>query len=334
MMTQPFRLGFLTHLEGAGTPHQIYQNALELFVAADELGFDVFWIAQHHFTGHVGRMPAPFPFLAAAAERTKRLRLGTSIIILPLETPLRVAEDAAVVDTLSNGRLELGIGSGSDFHEFEAFDVDPETRFVRTTEGFQLLKRAFQGEQLGDHGQHLFPPAPTLVNRLWQSAGSERGAEFVARNGAGMLLPRAAGGIDQETDALQLQAAERYFEVWQEDEAPRLGLSRSIYLGADQQSVLNEIGDGMMRDVGGRIRKGSLPAGLPLEEYCRVMHLSYGHPEQVASMLRADQVLPHSTDLILQFSPCFPPLDQALQMLEQTATQVAPALGWQPAQCA
>lgn len=328
-MTNPFRLGFLTHLEGSGTPNEIYQNALELFVAADELGFDVFWIAQHHFTGHVGRMPAPFPFLAVAAERTKRLRLGTSIIILPLETPLRVAEDAAVVDTLSNGRLELGVGSGSDFKEFEAFDVDPESRFVKTTEGFQLLKRAFQGEALGENGQHLFPPVPSLVNRLWQSAGSERGAEFVAKNGAGMLLPRAAGGVDNETDLLQLKAAEHYIDCWQESEPPRIGLSRSIYLGADQQSVLNEIGEGMMRDVGGRIRKGSLPDNLPLEEYCRIMHLSYGHPEQVAAMLQKDRVLPHTTDLILQFSPCFPPLDQALKMLEQTATVVAPALGWE-----
>lgn len=328
-MKKPFRLGFLTHLEGTGTPNQIYQNALDLFVAADELGFDVFWIAQHHFTGHVGRMPAPFPFLAAAAERTKRLRLGTSIIVLPLEMPLRVAEDAAVVDTLSNGRLELGVGSGSDFNEFEAFAVDPDTRFERTTEGYQLIRNALRGEPLGNNGQQFFPPVPTLAHRLWQSANSIRGAEYVAKNGAGMLLPRATGGIDQETDTLQLQAAERYFELWNEPEPPRLGLSRSIYLGKDQKSVLQEIGDGMMRDVGGRIRKGSLPAGLPLEEYCRVMHLSYGHPEEVASMLQQDKVLPHTTDLILQFSPCFPPLDEALTMLEQTAAQVAPALGWQ-----
>lgn len=329
-MTRPFRLGFLTHLEGSGPPGQIYQNALEIITAADALGFDAYWIAQHHFTGHVGRMPAPFPFLAAAAERTKRLRLGTSIIILPLETPLRVAEDAAVVDTLSGGRLELGVGSGSDSREFAAFEVDPASRFEKTTEGFQLLKRALRGEPLGESGQTLFPPVPTLVDRLWQSAGSERGAEFVAKNGAGMLLPRAAGGIDDETDVLQLQVAQRYRETWQEEAPPRLGLSRSIYLGKDQPSVLNAIGDAMMRDVGGRIRNGSLPAGLPLVEYCRVMHLAYGHPEQVAAMLSCDKVLPYTTDLIVQFSPCFPPLDQALKMLEQVATQVAPALGWQP----
>ncbi len=329
-MTRPFRLGFLTHLEGSGPPCEIYQNALEIITAADALGFDAYWIAQHHFTGHVGRMPAPFPFLAAAAERTKRLRLGTSIIILPLETPLRVAEDAAVVDTLSGGRLELGVGSGSDYREFAAFDIDPASRFEKTTEGFQLLKRALRGEPLGESGQTLFPPVPTLVDRLWQSAGSERGAEFVANNGAGMLLPRAAGGVEDETDVLQLQVAQRYLATWHEEAPPRLGLSRSIYLGKDQPSVLKEIGDAMMRDVGGRIRSGSLPAGLPLEEYCRVMHLAYGAPEQVAEMLSHDKVLPHTTDLIVQFSPCFPPLDQAIAMLEAVATQVAPALGWQP----
>jgi len=329
-MTRPFRLGFLTHLEGSGTPQQIYQNSLEIITAADELGFDAYWIAQHHFTGHVGRMPAPFPFLAAAAERTKRLRLGTSIIILPLETPLRVAEDAAVVDTLSGGRLELGVGSGSDVREFEAFDIDPASRFEKTTDGFQLLKRALRGEPLGENGQRLFPPVPTLVDRLWQSAGSERGAEFVAKNGAGMLLPRAAGGVDDETSEIQLRVAQRYEAVWQEQQPPRLGLSRSIYLGKDQPSVLKKIGDAMMRDVGGRFRCGSLASGLPLEVFCRVMHLAYGHPDQVAEMLRHDKVLPHTTDLIVQFSPCFPPLDEALTMLEQVATEVAPALGWQP----
>ena len=103
--------------------------------------------------------------------------MGTSIIILPLETPLRVAEDAAVVDTLSGGRLELGVGSGSDAKEFEAFEIDPASRFEKTTEGFHLLKRAFRGEPLGENGQHLFPPVPGLVERLWQSAGSEAGAE-------------------------------------------------------------------------------------------------------------------------------------------------------------
>jgi hypothetical protein len=77
-------------------------------------------------------------------------------------------------------------------------------------------------------------------------------------------------------------------------------------------------------------RKGNVPAGLSLEEYCLRMHLAYGHPDEVAAALLADAVLPYTTDLILQLNPANPPLDQALRMLEQIATQIAPAMGWRP----
>ncbi|MEZ4661758.1 MAG: LLM class flavin-dependent oxidoreductase [Caldilineaceae bacterium] len=227
-MPQPFRLGFLTHLEGKGSPHQIYQDGLKLITTADQLGFDVFWIAQHHFTGHVGRMPSPFPFLAAAAERTKQIRLGTSIVVLPLETPLRVAEDAAVVDTLSGGRLELGVGSGSDPAEYEAFGGAGDQRHQLTTSGLETIKRALRGETLGEKGQQFFPPAPTLLNRLWQSGLSQVGAQYVARNEAGLLLAKAAWGPDEATDKLQLPVAETYLETWSSSTIqPRIGLSRA-----------------------------------------------------------------------------------------------------------
>ncbi|HMN28259.1 MAG TPA: LLM class flavin-dependent oxidoreductase [Caldilineaceae bacterium] len=169
-MAHPFRLGFLTHLEGAGDPARIYRETLDLFVAADELGFDVVWVAEHHFKDRAGRLPSLFPFLAAASERTRRLRLGTSIVILPLEDPLRVAENAAVVDTLSSGRLELGVGSGGDAGEFQAFGIDLAQRHIRTTEGICRLKSILAGEPIGESGQRLQPPVPSPVDRLWQSA--------------------------------------------------------------------------------------------------------------------------------------------------------------------
>jgi len=91
-----FRLGFLTHVQGRDTPAAVYRNAAELFVAADELGFDVGWVAQHHapLGGH-GGLPSPWTFLANVAARTTRIRLATAITILPLEDPLRLAEDLA-----------------------------------------------------------------------------------------------------------------------------------------------------------------------------------------------------------------------------------------------
>lgn len=176
-MANPFRLGFLTHFDGAGDPHQIYQNTLQLYSAADQLGFDVGWIAQHHLQDEDGRLPSPFPFLAAAAERTTRIRLGTAVAILPLENPIRLAEDAAVVDTLSGGRLELGIGSGFDPVAYKAFGLDIEKHRELTTAGLITLLQVLRGERLGGlDGPILQPPVPTLADRVWQGIFSEQGA--------------------------------------------------------------------------------------------------------------------------------------------------------------
>ena len=82
-----FRLGFLTHVQGRGDPVATYRNAQELFVVADELGFDVGWVAQHHAPLGGGGLPSPWTFLAHAAARTKRIRLSTAITVLPLENP-------------------------------------------------------------------------------------------------------------------------------------------------------------------------------------------------------------------------------------------------------
>jgi alkanesulfonate monooxygenase SsuD/methylene tetrahydromethanopterin reductase-like flavin-dependent oxidoreductase (luciferase family) len=120
----PLRLGFLTHLHGSADPRQVYRDYVELFVAAEELGFDSGWVAQHHFDPAAGGLPSPFPFLAAAAERTRRIRLGTAAVTLRLEDPIRVAEDAAVLGALSGGRLELGVGSGAGPAPFAVFGKD------------------------------------------------------------------------------------------------------------------------------------------------------------------------------------------------------------------
>ncbi len=321
-MPNPFRLGFLSHLRGRADADQAYRESLEIFDAADQLGFDAVWVAQHHFKDMGGLLPSPFPFLAAVAERTKRLRLGTSIIVLPFEHPLRVAEDAAVVDTLSHGRLELGVGSGSDADEFEAFDIDINSRHQRTTAALIALKKALAGETLGTDGQRLRPPAPTLNDRLWLSALSIRGAQYAADSGAGLLLSRFVGSEEQAAGQEQEPVAVAFREAWGDRPLPpRIGLSRGIYLGSNQQAALDEIEEYAM---------GGIPPDLSPEGYCQRVHIAYGTPEEVAARLAADRVLPYTTDLILQFDPIHPPLARILEMLEQVATQVAPALGWQP----
>lgn len=323
-MPNPFRLGFLSHLRGRADAERAYRENLEIFDAADRLGFDAVWVAQHHFKDLGGMLPSPFPFLAAVAQRTRRLRLGTSIIVLPFEHPLRVAEDAAVVDTISNGRLELGVGSGSDADEFEAFGVAIDSRHQRTTEALKTLKRALAGETLGEDNQRLRPPAPTLGDRLWLSALSIRGAQYAAQNDAGLLLSRFVGSEEQAAGQEQEPVAVAFREAWGERPLPpRVGLSRGIYLGSDRRDALSQIEKYAM---------GGIPPDLTPEGFCQRTHIAYGTPEDVAARLAADRVLPYTTDLILQFDPIHPPLERILKMLEQVAKEVAPALGWRPAE--
>ncbi len=332
-MTSPFRLGFLTHLEGDGDPRHIYAETIELFVAAEQLGFDAVWVAQHHFKPYAGRLPSPLPFLAAAAQRTQRLRLGTALVVLPLEESLRLAEDAAVVDALSNGRLELGVGSGSDPDEFAAFGRALDTRHARTSLGIDLLRRAFAGAALDGRGQQLQPPASTMVGRLWQSAVSAAGACYVADNSAGLLLARTALKEGWRTDELQLPAVQAYLRAWNDRTIPqRIGLSRSIYPAADTRAALAGLRNDVLRNVNNLVAQGQLQPGQSLEAYCEHLNIAYGHPDQVAEFLHTDCVLPHATELILQFNPAVPPLDLALRMLEQVATQIAPQLGWRSIQ--
>src|ERR1700735_4557736 len=110
--TPLFRPASLTHVQGRGDPAATYRNAQELFVVADELGFDVGVVAEHHAPLGGGGLPSPWTFLSHAAARTRRIRLSTAITVLPLENPVRLAEDVSVVDLLSGGGGGIGGGRG------------------------------------------------------------------------------------------------------------------------------------------------------------------------------------------------------------------------------
>jgi alkanesulfonate monooxygenase SsuD/methylene tetrahydromethanopterin reductase-like flavin-dependent oxidoreductase (luciferase family) len=291
----PFRLGFLSHLHGDAAPGRLYRDYVELFVAAEELGFDSAWVAQHHFDDSAGRLPSPFPFLAAVAERTRRIRLGTAVVTLPLEDPVRVAEDAAVLDALSGGRVELGVGSGTDPAVFAAFGKDVETRREDNSAAVAVLRGAFVGEPVRGTGFRLRPPADGLAGRVWQAAFSRAGARHVA-----------PGDI-------------------------RIALSRGVYPAAGRRAAKAAIEAPVRRMAERMIRAGRFPAGLSSEDYFDLMHISWGSPDEVAERLAGDRVLPLATDLIVQFSPAAPELGAAIAGLGLLAGQVAPALGWRPA---
>ena len=130
-----------------------YQETIAQIVYAEELGFDSAWLAELHFNPSFSVMPAPLIVAAAVAQRTIRIRLGTAVVLLPLHHPLRVAEEAAVVDLLSQGRLELGVGRGMIAIHFQGFNVSREESRERFEEALTIIKQAWTQETCQFAGQ-------------------------------------------------------------------------------------------------------------------------------------------------------------------------------------
>jgi alkanesulfonate monooxygenase SsuD/methylene tetrahydromethanopterin reductase-like flavin-dependent oxidoreductase (luciferase family) len=172
---RPGRLGFFNRLLNQTPAKDRYRLATEQIVQAEANGFDSAWVAQHHFDGDEGGLSAPFVFLAHVAARTSRIGLGTGIVTLPLEEPVRVAEDAAVFDLISNGRLELRLGSSGTPSAFAGFGRDSADRAVIFDRHMTIVRNAHVGKRLGG-GNILYPAAPHLVDRIWQATFLAGGA--------------------------------------------------------------------------------------------------------------------------------------------------------------
>lgn len=132
---------------------QLYGEIVEQAELADRLGYDTFWVAEHHFHEY-GAVPNPAVMLAALAQRTKTLKLGTAISILTFHNPLTLAENYAMVDVLSGGRLVYGVGSGYLAHEFAGYAVDPAEKRDRFDENLAAIRELLDGKRVTTHGKY------------------------------------------------------------------------------------------------------------------------------------------------------------------------------------
>jgi alkanesulfonate monooxygenase SsuD/methylene tetrahydromethanopterin reductase-like flavin-dependent oxidoreductase (luciferase family) len=143
-----FGFGLITCQQVPGDdrgPVELYGEVLDLAREAERLGFDSVWVSEHHFVDD-GYLPSLLPMCAAIAARTERIRIGTALLLAPLHEPLRLAEDAAVVDLISGGRLILGLGLGWREEEFDALGVSPQDRVGRLEDAIGVLRQAWAGE--------------------------------------------------------------------------------------------------------------------------------------------------------------------------------------------
>ena len=134
-----------TYLPDVRDAQTHYRGIIEQVEFADQIGIDYAWVVEHHFVRHGGLFPANFAFLSYLAARTKRIRLGTGATVLPLNDPVRVAEQAATLDQLSQGRFDFGVGRGFIRDEFDIFGVDMKESRERVEEGVELVKQAWAG---------------------------------------------------------------------------------------------------------------------------------------------------------------------------------------------
>ena len=173
----------------------VYAMALERIRIMDETGYDGVWLAEHHFTGY-SVCPSVHMMGMVAAERTKRLRIGTGVSLAPFYNPLRLAEEVALLDMLSGGRVNWGAGRGFSRGEYTAFDIPDHESTSRFRETVEIVLKAWTSERLNFKGDYfsyedvevLPKPMQQPHPPVWMAAGSDGAISWAASRGFSVLL--------------------------------------------------------------------------------------------------------------------------------------------------
>jgi natural product biosynthesis luciferase-like monooxygenase protein len=142
------------HPDTDGSQGHFMRNLLDLLAQSEPLGFDAIWLNEHHFHAFGGMAPSLPVMLAALAQRTRRVTLGTSVIVLPLHNPIHVAEQMMMLDLMSHGRVQLGVGRGTLIADYIDMGVPAEDAQGRVIDGLELVLKAWSGERFSHHGPH------------------------------------------------------------------------------------------------------------------------------------------------------------------------------------
>jgi alkanesulfonate monooxygenase SsuD/methylene tetrahydromethanopterin reductase-like flavin-dependent oxidoreductase (luciferase family) len=218
------------------TDQMLYAEILDQVKWLDQLGADLVWFTEHHFVDD-GYLPSWTPIAGAMAAVTSRVRFGTDICLMPFNHPIRLAEDLAVLDNISGGRIELGLGMGYAPHEFKGFGLPVKNRLSLMNEGIEILKECFSGKQFSYHGRrwhfddviitpgYVQPGGPPL----WIAAMSEAGALRAAKYDTN-FLPQGlkTRSFDPWVNALE--------ESGRKPQDKRVGIIRSILVTDDRNT--------------------------------------------------------------------------------------------------
>ncbi|GAA5090011.1 LLM class flavin-dependent oxidoreductase [Microbacterium yannicii] len=326
-------LGGGRQLTAADSLHQ----AIDLAQGMDDLGVNGAYFRVHHFAR---QQASPMPLLAAIAARTRSIEVGTAVIDMRYENPLYLAEEAAALDLISDGRLALGVSRGSPesvVRGYEAFGYtgsdDPRGADI-ARDHFELFLRAIEGEGLAERDpsspfgggtglQRIEPHSPGLRSRVWWGAGNRDSAEWAGRRGVNLMSSTLLTSADgRPFDILQAEQIDAFRGAWREaghGGEPRVSVSRSIFpiTTAEERMYFGGRQDGDQIGVIDGIRStfGKTYAG---------------EPDELVEQLQQDAAIT-SADTLMLTIPSQLGVEFNLRMIESFAKHVAPALGWQPA---
>ena len=325
---------------GGLTARQMLHDAIDISVGADQLGVNGAYFRVHHFAT---QSASPMPLLSAVAARTERIEVGTGVIDMRYENPLYLAEEAAALDLIADGRVALGVSRGSPEpadRGWEAFgytgSTDPRGADI-AREKFDLFLEAIRGEPVARAAQQPYgapvapgadlriePHSPDLVERIWWGAGSRESAENVGRQGLNLmsstLLTEATGAGFSELQAEQIERFRSAYREAGHTRPPRVSISRSVFPVLDERDALM---------FGLRQGGGADQIGIIDGHRSTFGRTFVGEPDQLIEELKADAAV-MSADTLMLTIPSQLGVELNLRILENFATHVAPALGWQP----
>lgn len=308
--------------EWAVDPARLYAFTLEMCEHAESLGCASIWLSEHHLFDD-GYLPQPLTMAAAIAARTRRVRIGTAIVIAPLHHPVELAEQAAIVDVLSDGRLDLGIGAGYRIPEFELFDASIERRYATNDARARELRRLWDG---------VVTPRPVQARLpIWMGYQGPKGARRAGLLGEGLLSAEAAlwpsyrAGLEEGGhDPLVVGRMAGNFESWVSDDPDRDWPIVRRHVAAQLDSYRRHMVEGTGRPPPRPVDPDQWRDRRPDAGVLR--YLLYGTPDDVAAdVLAATAGAPVDT-VFFWASIAGMPESMVARQIEIVCTELAPLL--------
>ncbi len=330
------------------THAEVYGHALAECRLADELGFDTVWLAEHHFS-HYGICPSLAVLAAAVARETQRVRIGTAVVIAPFAHPIRIAEEWAMVDILSGGRLEFGLGRGYQPKEFAGLGVSMERTRERFDESLELIRQAWTRDRVTFEGEFytvrdvavLPKPLQKPHPPLWTAAVSPDTYTLAARRGLRLLTSPAFTPFD-----ILRKNYDAYRAEWRATHGADGGeiiLNKIIHVADSSRQAREDLREPIQWFFRTQADLIADPAGAPPDQYRfyrrvreNLLSLSdevaldqaaiVGDPEEVADKIRAHSEALGVTYFMGAFSRGGLPHDKVTHSMRLFAEKVMPRL--------